>query len=164
MNKTYLLTGGNLGNRLAFLSQAKELLSEYCGVITAASSFYETAAWGNTNQAAFLNQALEITTTLNARQLIRKILKIEKLMGRIRKEKYGPRNIDIDILLYNDEVHEMPFLKIPHPEMQNRRFALLPLAEIAPGLIHPVFKKSIMELLDDCTDGLEVNKIGSASV
>ena len=164
MNKTYLLTGGNLGNRLAFLSQAKELLSEYCGVITAASSFYETAAWGNTNQAAFLNQALEITTTLNARQLIRKILKIEKRLGRIRKEKYGPRNIDIDILLYNDEVHEMPFLKVPHPEMQNRRFALLPLAEIAPGLIHPVFKKSIMELLDDCTDGLEVNKIGSASV
>ena len=164
MNKTYLLTGGNLGNRLAFLSQAKELLSEYCGVITAASSFYETAAWGNTNQAAFLNQALEITTTLNAQQLIRKILKIEKLMGRIRKEKYGPRNIDIDILLYNDEVHEMPFLKIPHPEMQNRRFALMPLAEIAPGLIHPVFKRSIMELLDDCTDGLEVNKIGSASI
>ncbi len=159
MNKAYLLTGGNLGNRLAFLSQAKELLTEYCGTITAASSFYETAAWGNTNQAAFLNQALEITTTLNARQLIRKILKIEKRLGRIRKEKYGPRNIDIDILLYNDEVHEMPFLKVPHPEMQNRRFALLPLSEIAPGIIHPVLKKSIRELLNDCSDTLQVKRI-----
>lgn len=164
MNKAYLLTGGNLGNRLAFLSQAKELLTEYCGVITAASSFYETAAWGNMDQPAFLNQALELKTKLNARQLIRKILKIEKRMGRIRKEKYGPRNIDIDILLYNDEIHDIPFLKVPHPEMQNRRFALLPLAEIAPGIIHPVFKKSIMELLNDCSDTLEVKKIGSPSV
>lgn len=159
MNKAYLLTGGNIGNRKAFLLQARELLLQYCGKITAASSFYETAAWGNTDQSAFLNQALEISTTLNARQLIRKILKIEKLMGRIRKEKYGPRIIDIDILLFNAEVQDIPFLKVPHPEMQNRKFALLPLAEIAPALIHPVLKKSILELLNDCSDTLEVKKI-----
>ena len=159
MNKAYLLTGGNMGNRLLFLIQAKELLAEYCGEITAASSYYETAAWGNTEQAAFINQALELQTTLNARQLIRKILKIEKMMGRIRKEKYGPRNIDIDILLFNDETQDIPFLKLPHPEMQNRRFALLPMAEIAPSMIHPVLKKSIQQLLNECPDTLEVKKM-----
>lgn len=159
MNKAYLLTGGNMGNRLLFLIQAKELLAEYCGEITTASSYYETAAWGNTEQAAYINQALELHTTLNARQLIRKILKIEKMMGRIRKEKYGPRNIDIDMLLFNDEIQDIAFLKLPHPEMQNRRFALLPLAEIAQATIHPVLKKSIQQLLKECPDTLEVKKI-----
>jgi len=159
MNKAYLLTGGNIGNRKAMLQQAIQLLNEYCGKVTAESSLYETAAWGNTDQSAFLNQALELETGLNARQLIRKILKVEKLMGRERKEKYGPRIIDIDILLFNDETHDIPFLKLPHPEMQNRRFALTPLAEIAPDIIHPVLKKSIKQLLADCPDKLEVKKI-----
>jgi len=159
MNKAYLLTGGNIGNRKAMLQQAIQLLNEYCGKVTAESSLYETAAWGNTDQSAFLNQALELETGLNARQLIRKILKVEKLMGRERKEKYGPRIIDIDILLFNDETHDIPFLKLPHPEMQNRRFALTPLAEIAPDIIHPVLKKTIKNLLQDCPDTLEVKKI-----
>jgi 2-amino-4-hydroxy-6-hydroxymethyldihydropteridine diphosphokinase len=159
MNKAYLLTGGNMGNRKVMLQQAIKLLSEYCGKVTAESSLYETAAWGKTDQSAFLNQALELTTELNARQLIRKILKVEKLMGRERKEKYGPRIIDIDILLFNDEIYTIHFLKLPHPEMQNRRFALTPLAEIAPGIIHPVLKKTIKQLLADCPDKLEVKKI-----
>ena len=89
----------------------------------------------------FLNQAVEISTSLNARQLMRKILKIEKEMGRVRKEKLGPRIIDIDILLFENEIHDLLFLKIPHPEMQNRRFVLTPLAEIDPELQHPVLKK-----------------------
>jgi 2-amino-4-hydroxy-6-hydroxymethyldihydropteridine diphosphokinase len=142
MNKAYLLTGGNMGNRKVMLQQAIKLLSEYCGKVTAESSLYETAAWGKTDQSAFLNQALELTTELNARQLIRKILKVEKLMGRERKEKYGPRIIDIDILLFNDEI-----------------YTLTPLAEIAPGIIHPVLKKTIKQLLADCPDKLEVKKI-----
>jgi 2-amino-4-hydroxy-6-hydroxymethyldihydropteridine diphosphokinase len=158
MNKAYLLTGGNIGDREASLQQARDLLAKHCGEITAASGLYETAAWGNTEQAAFLNQALELTTALNAKQLIRRILKIEKMMGRERKEKYGPRNIDIDILLFNDEVHNLSFLKIPHPEMQNRRFALLPLAEIAADLTHPVLKKTIKKLLADSPDALAVKK------
>jgi len=123
------------------------------------SSIYETEAWGKTDQPSFLNQALEISTSLNARQLMRKILKIEKEMGRIRKEKLGPRIIDIDILLYENEIHDLRFLKIPHPEMQNRRFVLVPLAEIDPTLQHPVFKKTIAELLEECPDNLEVKKI-----
>lgn len=158
MNKAYLLTGGNIGNREGFLQQAKDMLEQHCGKITAASAIYETAAWGDTEQSPFLNQALELTTNLNAKQLIRHILKIEKMMGRERKEKYGPRNIDIDILLFNDEVYNISFLKIPHPEMQNRRFALLPLAEIAADFVHPVFKKSIRNLLNECPDTLDVKK------
>lgn len=158
MNTSYLLTGANLGHREQSLAKARELIAEHCGNISRVSSLYETAAWGNEHQPSFLNQAIELQTLLNARQLIRKILKVEKQMGRVRAEKYGPRSIDIDILLYNDEKHDYHFLKVPHPELQNRRFALLPLAEIAGNVIHPVLKKSINELLTDCKDPLPVKK------
>ncbi|HUR66123.1 MAG TPA: 2-amino-4-hydroxy-6-hydroxymethyldihydropteridine diphosphokinase [Chitinophagaceae bacterium] len=158
MNTAYLLTGGNLGNRQANLALAKEHISQQCGTLVKVSSLYETAAWGNTDQPAFLNQALQLETNLHARQLLRRLLKIEKQMGRERKEKYGPRIIDIDILFFNEEVHNYSLLKLPHPEMQNRRFALLPLAEIAPDIIHPVLKRSVSELLYECPDLLEVKK------
>ena len=158
MNKAYLLTGSNLGDREQYLATARSLLHEYCGTIVSASSLYETAAWGKTDQPSFLNQALEVDTPLTARQLIRRILKIEKMMGRIRNEKYGPRLIDIDILLFNNEKHNYQFLKLPHPEMQNRRFALLPLAEIAAGIIHPILHKTIAQLLKECPDELPVKK------
>jgi 2-amino-4-hydroxy-6-hydroxymethyldihydropteridine diphosphokinase len=102
---------------------------------------------------------LEIRTSLGAKDLMQKILQLEKLMGRERNEKYDPRIIDIDILLFNHDQYNDSFLKIPHPEMQNRRFALTPLAEIAPDLEHPVFKKSISELLKECRDQSGVKKI-----
>ena len=159
MNTAFLLTGGNLGDRKETLAQAKDLIAEQCGGVVATSSLYETAAWGNADQPAFLNQALQLETTLTARQLMRRLLKLEKLMGRVRKEKYGPRIIDIDILLFNNEVHNYPLLKLPHPEMQNRRFALLPLAEIAPTIVHPVLKKTTKQLLKECKDELEVKKM-----
>lgn len=159
MSKVYLLTGGNLGTRKENLSIATGLITEHCGNVTNSSSIYETAAWGLADQPSFLNQVLEISTSLNARQLIRKILMIEKLMGRIRKEKMGPRIIDIDILFFEDEVYDLRFLKIPHPEIQNRRFALTPMAEINSEFQHPVLKKSIAQLLEECPDNLEVNKI-----
>ena len=159
MNRAWLLTGGNLGIREENLARARELITMNCGSIIKSSSLYETAAWGKTDQPAFLNQALEVQTSLTARQLMRCILKVEKTMGRIRKGKYGPRIIDIDMLLFNNEKHNSPFLKLPHPEMQNRRFALLPLAEIAPDIVHPVFNKPITELLNECKDELEVKRI-----
>ncbi len=158
MNRAYLLTGSNLGNREENLTQAREMITKHAGIITSASSIYETAPWGHTDQPPFLNQALEISTALTARQLIRRILKTEKLMGRERKEKYGPRLIDIDILLFNDEKHNYPLLKVPHPEMQHRRFALTALAEIAGETVHPVLQKTIGALLKECTDPLEVKK------
>jgi 2-amino-4-hydroxy-6-hydroxymethyldihydropteridine diphosphokinase len=160
MGTAHLLIGGNLGDRKVNLLTAISLINELCGPLTRSSSIYETEAWGKTDQPSFLNQALEISTSLNARQLMRKILKIEKEMGRIRKEKLGPRIIDIDILLYENEIHDLRFLKIPHPEMHNRRFVLVPLAEIDPTLQHPVLKKTIAELLEECPDNLQVFKVG----
>jgi len=159
MITAYLLIGGNLGNRKENLHEAIALINKECGTLTRSSSIYETEAWGKTDQPSFLNQALEITTPLNARQLLRKILKIEKAMGRVRKEKLGPRIIDIDILLFENEIHDLRFLKIPHPEMQNRRFVLVPLAEINPEFQHPVLKKTVKELLEECPDNLKVSKV-----
>ena len=161
MRTAYLLIGGNLGNRKENLSNAISLINEQCGSLTRSSSIYETEAWGITDQPSFLNQALEISTSLSARQLMRKVLNIEEEMGRVRKEKLGPRIIDIDILLFENEIHDLRFLKIPHPEMQNRRFVLVPLAEINSSLQHPVLKKTIAELLEECPDNLEVTKISN---
>jgi len=159
MNTAWLLTGSNMGKREDYLSAAKREIAFQCGTVLKQSSIYETAAWGKTDQPAFLNQALEIMTPLNARQLIRRLLKIEKQLGRIREEKYGPRLIDIDILMYGDEIHQYELLKLPHPELPNRRFALLPLAEIAGDVIHPVLQQSVSSLLADCPDTLEVTKL-----
>ena len=159
MSKAHLLIGGNLGDRKENLLTAISLISEQCGSLTKSSSIYETEAWGITDQPSFLNQALQISTSLNARQLMRKILKIEKEMGRVRKEKLGPRIIDIDILLFENEIHDLRFLKIPHPELQNRRFVLVPLAEIDPTLQHPVLKKTIADLLEECPDNLKISKV-----
>lgn len=158
MNNAYLLLGGNVGDRQKNFEQAKKLLRQHCGEIIQSSSLYETAAWGKTDQPSFLNQALQLQTELSAPKLMEEILTIEEIMGRKRKEKYGPRIIDIDILLFNAEQYNDPFLKIPHPEMQNRRFALMPLAEIAGAFIHPGFQKSILELLKECKDDLTVEK------
>ena len=159
MSKAYLMIGGNLGDRKENLQQAIILIRKSCGPLIKISSLYETAAWGLVDQPSFLNQALEISTSLSAIELLSSILSIEKDMGRTRTEKLGPRLIDIDILFFNDEVHDLPHLKIPHPELQNRRFVLTPLAEIAAQLQHPVLKKNIAQLLEECPDNLEVNKV-----
>lgn len=158
MNIAYLLIGGNMGDRQHFLSAAKRLVEEDCGVIAHESSLYETAPWGLEDQAAFLNQAIEIKTGLSAINLLKKILAIEEKLGRKREIKYGPRLIDIDILLFNKEVVETEGLRIPHPQMQNRRFVLIPLAEVASEQMHPIFKKTVAQLLEECPDNLPVQK------
>lgn len=159
MNKVFLLIGGNIGDRLHNLNQAITGLSAACGPVIQQSAVYETAAWGNTDQAAFLNQALVLSTSLTAPELISTILSIEEEMGRRRLEKFGPRVIDIDILFFNDEIMNEPNLTIPHPQLQNRRFVLVPLHEIAPALVHPVLHKTIEQLLAECPDELEVRKM-----
>jgi 2-amino-4-hydroxy-6-hydroxymethyldihydropteridine diphosphokinase len=159
MNVAYLLTGGNIGDRLYFLYRAKEVIEKECGIIQKMSAIYETEAWGLEDQNSFYNQALLLQTHLNAEDLLHRLLQIEATLGRKREYKYGPRVIDIDIIFFNDEVIRSKELTIPHPQMQNRRFVLLPLNEIAPHKVHPEFKKTISELLDECKDQLEVVKL-----
>jgi 2-amino-4-hydroxy-6-hydroxymethyldihydropteridine diphosphokinase len=158
MNVAYLLIGGNLGDRLVNLTAAKNAVHQQCGQITAVSHIYETEAWGFEDQPHFLNQALEIQTHMTAPDLLACLLQIEESLGRVRQQKFGPRLIDIDILLYNDAVINEEGLKVPHPQLPNRRFALQCLADIAAPVIHPLFQKSIYQLLQDCADPLEVHK------
>jgi 2-amino-4-hydroxy-6-hydroxymethyldihydropteridine diphosphokinase len=158
MNKTYLLLGGNTGNRAKNLDKAGLYISSMIGNIIRSSACYETAAWGNTQQPGFLNQVVVVQTKLDAPALMKTILLIEKKMGRIRTLKNAPRNIDIDILFYNRETCNCSDLIIPHPEIQNRRFVLTPLNELSPGLVHPLLKKTVHQLLINCTDTLDVKK------
>ena len=158
MKHAYLLTGGNLGNRTENLFEASRLIDEKAGRIITKSGLYETAAWGKTSQPDFLNQALCIETELDANALLDCLLSIEKQLGRIRQEKYDARTIDIDILFFDEEIIHKENLVIPHPHLQNRRFVLEPLNEIAPGFIHPLLQKNIATLLLECDDPLNVKK------
>jgi 2-amino-4-hydroxy-6-hydroxymethyldihydropteridine diphosphokinase len=159
MNNVYLLIGGNMGDRMAMLKSAADAVEKQCGNIRAYSSIYRTAAWGYTDQPDFYNQCLHLQTTLSAQALMKSLLGIETELGRVRTEKMGPRYIDIDILLFNDEIINEPQLEIPHPRLHLRRFALIPLAELAPEFVHPVLHKTIRQLLADCPDELDVHKI-----
>lgn len=158
MNKTYLLLGSNIGNSKASLAKACIQIKRQIGAITRQSGLYSTAAWGNSKQPDFLNQVIIVETKLPALQTMQAILSIEKKMGRIRTIKNAPRNIDIDILFFNKEMIREKDLIVPHPEIQNRRFVLVPLNELSPGLKHPILKKTIHQLLESCSDTLDVKK------
>ncbi len=158
MNTAYLLIGGNLGDRAAYLQMALTKIADTCGNITNTSSIYETAAWGNTDQPSFYNQAVVVSSTLSPEALMDQLLAIEHEMGRVRDQKYGPRTIDLDILMIDGQVFNTDKLTIPHPQMHNRRFALLPMAEVAPTLTHPILYQSIEDLLQNCPDTLDVQK------
>ncbi|MFD2513461.1 2-amino-4-hydroxy-6-hydroxymethyldihydropteridine diphosphokinase [Pontibacter locisalis] len=159
MPKVYLLLGGNLGDRTTYLQQARESVAARVGGITDTSKIYETAAWGKTDQPNFLNQVLEVETDLSPDKVLQNINLIEHDLGRIRQEHWGSRVIDIDILFYGDLVLQTQRLTIPHPQLHLRRFTLLPLAEIAPGIEHPLLNKRVIQLLKECPDTLEVKEL-----
>ncbi|UII29931.1 2-amino-4-hydroxy-6-hydroxymethyldihydropteridine diphosphokinase [Fulvivirga ulvae] len=157
----FLLLGSNLGDKKKLLNSACSIINSELGPIMGRSSLYETAAWGKTDQPAFLNQVIEVNSALSAAEVLKCINNIESRLGRVRTEKWGARIIDIDILYYGHEIIETENLTIPHPGIPDRRFTLAPLVEIAPDFIHPVLRKTNTELLARCSDKLEVNIIES---
>jgi 2-amino-4-hydroxy-6-hydroxymethyldihydropteridine diphosphokinase len=159
MNRALLSLGSNVGDRLQYLKAAKLQLEINGCKILKQSSVYETEAWGNKDQAAFYNEVIEIETELSADELMTAIINIEQSLGRIRKEKWSPRTIDIDILFFGDEIIHQDHLAVPHPHLYERRFVLVPLNEIAPDLMHPVINKTVSELLLELKDSLQVIKV-----
>ncbi len=157
-SRVYLLLGSNLGNPRENILNALERLSNKAAVIHKTSSFYRTAAWGKNDQPDFLNIAVEVLTPYPPQILLRKLLSVERDLGRVREEKWGPRIIDIDILLYGSRIIRGTALTVPHPGLPERRFVLQPLSEIAGSLRHPQSGKNIRTLLAECSDPLPVKK------
>jgi len=145
----YLALGTNIGNKRRNMITAAALLAERVGDVLALSGFYETEPWGFQSENTFLNAALQLDTSLSPLELLKATQEIEIEMGRTQKSNgaYHDRIIDIDILLYEDLVLQTQELTLPHPLMHERLFVMEPLAEIAPNVIHPVFKKPVISLL-----------------
>ena len=159
--RTYLLLGSNVGERLGNLKTALNLIDDEIAPVIERSSVYETKPWGNENQPSFLNQVIVIETQVEPAVLLKKLKSVERTVGRKRTDKWGPRVIDIDILLMDDLIYKSEKLSIPHPQLHKRRFTLVPLAEIAAKDIHPEFELTIQELLSVCKDELEVHVFSS---
>jgi 2-amino-4-hydroxy-6-hydroxymethyldihydropteridine diphosphokinase len=161
MQTSYLLLGSNLGDKERHLHSACNLINTCAGVISDHSSIYQTEPWGFDSTDVFFNQALKIETNLKPGKLLTTLLKIENELGRQRNGNcgYSSRVIDIDILLYANQIIRTKALSLPHPKLHIRRFALMPLWEIAPDLIHPVFIKSVFQLLNECDDQLYVRLV-----
>lgn len=158
--KAYIGIGSNIGNKIENCKKAIELFKKNPQIkVTKISDFYETEPVGYKEQEWFVNCAVEIETDLNPQELLLLCQTIESELGRERKIKYGPRIIDLDILLYNNDIIDKTELKIPHPEMHKRRFVLEPLSDIAPDAVHPALKKTIVELLESLTEKVAINKI-----
>lgn len=148
MSVAYIGLGSNIGDKTGNLKKAIDELGRVSGnKVLAVSSFYKTEPVGEVEQDWFINAVVKIETGLIPRELLKTLLDIERNLGRIREIKWGPRIIDLDILLYDDLVIEEEGLAVPHPHLHERGFALTPLAEIAPGYVHPRLKKSISEIL-----------------
>lgn len=160
----FLGLGTNTGDREEWLNKALDKITESVGPVSACSGIYETEPWGFKSEDSFLNIVVQVHTDLKPAELLKKLAVIEKQLGRNRRrKKYISRTIDIDILLYGEEVIDSADLKIPHPLMQERKFVLVPLCDLAPDVVHPVLKKTFAVLLEECRDDGEVKKIDPLS-
>ena len=158
MNTAYLSLGSNIGDRAHNITHALEQLASHGVTVVKQSPLYETEPVELREQDWFLNSVVEVETNLRPQELMQVLLNIERSMGRERTVPKGPRIIDVDILMFGSEsVHES-HLEIPHPRMADRRFVLVPLAEIAPETVHPVTKKTVQRLLEDTPDHSEVRR------
>ena len=159
MHAVYIGFGSNIGDRLTHIQNAIKFLSKTEGItLQRISSIYATDPVGYETQAQFLNGVAAIQTTLSPLSLLHTLKNIETAIGRKHRIRWGPREIDLDILIYGDLCIQIEKLVIPHPEMHLRGFVLVPLAEIAPDLVHPVFQESIQTLLNRLEDGKSVLK------
>lgn len=159
-NSSFIAIGSNLGDRVSYIRQAIEMVTRDVGPLRRTSFLYETAPQYVTDQPSFLNAVLEITTHMSPVQLIETLKQIEKSVGRVPSIRYGPRAIDLDILLYNNETIQISetsvgALEIPHPRLPEREFVLRPLVDIAPVLVHPVINKTMRELLEQLEPSTE---------
>ncbi len=156
----YLSLGSNVKPRMKYLFSAIDLLNKSAGKVLKKSDFYETESWGFSTEIPFVNNVVLLETSLSSMEILTKTQEIEKKLGReIKGKAYASRKIDIDILYYDDIIISGDKLTVPHPLMHKRKFVLIPLMEIAPDTIHPVFKKNTSELLDECDDNLSVIKL-----
>jgi len=153
MEKSYLIIGGNVGDRMDYLRRCVEYLQKDAGNVIAMSAVYETEPWGFDDPCRFLNMAVLIETELNPHVLLKTTQRIEQTLGRVRTQSgYQPRTMDIDILLYGNHIINTPELVIPHPRMTERMFVLQPMAELAPNLEHPVLHQTLRYLKENCAD------------
>ena len=151
----FVLLGSNLGDRELLVNQACKMIGERCGEIVAKSRLYESEPWGFQSEHWFLNQVVELATSLSPDALMLSLLDIEKELGRDRTTPhngYVSRPIDLDILYFGNEIIETQLVTAPHPRLHQRRFTLLPLCDIAPNFVHPTLKKTNLQLLDECQD------------
>ena len=156
----FVLLGSNLGDRELLVNQACKMIGERCGTIVAKSRLYESEPWGFKSEHWFLNQVVKVETSLSPDALMQKLLEIEKELGRDRSvphEGYVSRPMDLDILYFDNEIIDTQMVIAPHSRLHQRRFTLLPLCDIAPEFVHPVMKKTNLQLLDECQDAGKVN-------
>jgi 2-amino-4-hydroxy-6-hydroxymethyldihydropteridine diphosphokinase len=156
--QAYLSLGSNLGDREENLTKAIDEIADL-GALKAISSLYEAEPWGLTEQDYFYNIVLLLETSFKPETLLSKLQEIENLLGRKREIKWGPRTIDIDIISIDNELIDNEQLKVPHPFMQDRKFVLVPLKEIAPDYVHPRLQLSVNDLLNSCIDTLKISRL-----